>query len=189
MAKASRVQHSSMLDAVKSKKARTRFTFIAMSLFVAWHSLAMLIAAAPDSKLTASARTLFNPYLMLLGLDSQWGFFAPDVPNGHTFRYIVEDAAGNRRTFTPGEQWSPLQPTFIWFKDRYKTVMESFEDFADAAVASICKEHADLKPVVVTLVDVTQKDFSPEDRLKGKSPLDPEFLEAQEMDPIRCPAK
>ena len=67
--------------------------------------------------------------------------------------------------------------------------MQSFEDFADAAVASICKEHADLKPVVVTLVDVTQKDFSPEDQLNGKSPLDPEFLEEQEMDPIRCPAK
>lgn len=177
------------LNLMKSKTTWVRFAFIAMSLFVVWHSLAMLVAAAPDSRITTSARVLFNPYLMIFGLDSQWGFFAPDIPNGHAFRYIVEDAAGNRRTFTPADQWSPLQPTFIWFKDRYKTIMQSFEDFADAAVASICKEHADLKPVVVTLVDVTQKDFSPEDRLKGKSPLDPEFLEEQEMDPIRCPAK
>jgi hypothetical protein len=177
------------LGLMKSKQARASFALIAMSLFVVWHSLAMLIAGAPDSRLTASARTVFNPYLLFLGLDSQWGFFAPDVPNGNTFRYVIEDSAGNRRTFTPLQQWNPLQPTFIWFRDRYKTVMENFEDFADAAVASICKEHAELKPVSVTLIDVTQKDFSPEDRLKGKSPLDPEFLEAQEMDAIRCPAK
>ena len=53
------------LNLMKSKKTRTSFAFIAMSLFVVWHSLAMLVAAAPDSKLTASARTVFNPYLML----------------------------------------------------------------------------------------------------------------------------
>jgi hypothetical protein len=189
MAKASMVRNPGMLDLVKSKKTRTRFTYVAMSLFVVWHSLAMLTAAAPDSGLTASARTLFDPYLLLFGLDNRWGFFAPEIPNGHSFRYVVEDAEGNRRPFTPAEQWNPLQPTFIWFRDRYKTVMENFEDFADAAVASICKEHEGLKPVSVTLVDINQKDFSPEDRLKGKSPLDPEFLDEQEMDPIKCPAK
>lgn len=178
-----------MLDFVRSKRTRTRFTFVAMSLFVVWHSLAMLVAAAPGSQLTNSARVLFNPYLMLFGLDSQWGFFAPDVPNGNTFRYAVEDAAGNRRIFTPVEQWSPLQPTFIWFRDRYKNVMENFDEFAEAAVISICKEHADFNPVTVTLIDVTQKNFTREDRLSGKSPLDPEFVERQEMDPIRCPVK
>jgi hypothetical protein len=177
------------LGGMKAKDFRARAAFAAMSLFVAWHSLAMLVAAAPDSRLTGSARTLFVPYRLFFGLDSKWGFFAPDVPNGHDFRYVVETASGERRLFRPSEQWSPLQPTFIWFRDRYKTVMESFEDFAPAAVASICKEQAALDPVSVTLIDITQKDFTPEDRLHGKDSLDPEFIEEQAMDPIRCPGK
>lgn len=182
-----------MLGGMKTKNFRAWAIPAAMplfvSLFVSWHTLAMLVAAAPDSRLTASARTLFDPYLLFFGLDSQWGFFAPDVPNGHDFRYAVETASGEQRLFRPSEEWNPLQPTFIWFRDRYKTVMQSFEDFAPAAVASICKQQAALNPVSVTLIDVTQKDFTPEDRLRGKSPLDPEFQEEEAMEPIRCPGK
>jgi hypothetical protein len=178
-----------MLGEMKTKNFRAWVIPATMSLFVAWHSLAMLVAAAPDSKLTASARTLFDPYLLFFGLDNQWGFFAPEIPNGHDFRYVIETASGEHRLFQPSEQWNPLEPTFIWFRDRYKTVMESFEDFAPAAVASICKEQAALDPISVTLIDIAQKDFSPEDRLQGKSPLDPEFLQEEAMEPIRCPGK
>ena len=45
---------------------RDRLIYLAMSAFVAWHTLAMVIAPAPDnSVIVQSLRGLFQPYLTL----------------------------------------------------------------------------------------------------------------------------
>jgi hypothetical protein len=166
-----------------------RLVFAAMSLLVIWHTLAMAIASAPESTITASARLLFQPYLTLFRLDNNWGFFAPTVELGGQFRYIVEDAAGQRHTFVPAAKLSRFLPTSIWFKDRYKDIVESVETQGQAAAAAFCLEHAALHPVAITFVELEQKDFSPADRLSGKHPLDPEFVDERTLEAIQCPAQ
>jgi len=170
-----------------SKQAWGRVAYTAMSLLVAWHTMAMVLATAPESVITQAGRSLFQPYLTLFRLDNDWGFFAPNVPLGHQFRYVVEDAAGARLAFAPDEKLSRLSPAWIWFSDRHRTVAESPEDFADATALSLCQEHASLHPVAVTLLDVEQKVFLPADWLSGKHPLDPEFVNVNVVKTVRCP--
>ncbi len=48
--------------------------------FVAWHSIAMVVAPAPStSDLIKMLRTVLDPYLHFFRLDNDWNFFAPDV--------------------------------------------------------------------------------------------------------------
>ena len=61
-----------------SKSLRERLTYTAMSVFVAWHTAAMLFAPAPDNSVIAIAlRPVFQPYLSLFRLDNTWDFSAP----------------------------------------------------------------------------------------------------------------
>ena len=92
------------------KRVRERLAYVAMSVLVVWHSIAMVVAAAPESTLTQAARSLLQPYLTLFRLDNNWGFFAPNVPRGRQFRYTIEDAAGTRRSFIPEDKLSRLHP-------------------------------------------------------------------------------
>jgi len=169
-----------------SKPGRQRLIYTAMSLLVVWHTLAMVVAASPDSAIMRSARLLFHPYLTLFRLENQWGFFAPNVDLGSQFRYVVEDAAGQRHTFIPADRLSRFHPTSIWVRDRYRTVMESIETHGDAAAASLCREHASLRPITITLVEIEQKDFLPADQLSGKHPLDPKFINEHTLKTVRC---
>lgn len=169
-----------------AKRVRNRFAYAAMSLFVVWHTLAMVVATAPESHITRAARAYLHPYLTLFRLDNHWGFFAPNVPIGYQFRYLVEDAAGQRHTFVPDRKRSRLLPTSIWFMDRYMTVMTDPASHGQAAGAALCREHADLKPVAVTLIEVEQRPFLPSDRLGGKHPLDPEFVNVTELMKVPC---
>lgn len=174
---------------LKSKRLRMRLAYTAMSLLLVWHTLAMVVAPAPGSALTQPARLLLHPYLTLFNLESAWGFFAPDIPEGFKFQYIVEDAAGSRHAFVPADELSVLLPTRLWFLDRYKTVMENAEGYAAATVAALCQQHAALDPVAVTLIGFEQKKFLYSDWQSGKRPFDPEFVETNELKPIRCPGK
>ncbi len=172
-----------------AKRWRQRLTYAGMSALVAWHTFAMVTATAPDSDISESARSILNPYLTLLRLDNQWGFFAPDVGNGAQFRYIIDDAAGNRYTFIPAEKLNKFHPTSIWMRDRYIAVMEYPKIYADAAATAFCQEHAELKPVLVTLIQIEQKDFLPEHRLSGKHHLDPEFVDVKTIKALPCSGK
>lgn len=169
-------------------RGRQRLAYAAMSLLVVWHGLAMVVAASPESAIARSARPLFDPYLTLFRLDNKWGFFAPNVDQGFQFRYVVEDASGKRHAFIPADQLSRFHPTSLWIKDRYKTVMMFPETHGEVAAAALCREHAALQPVSVTLLEVEQKEFWPEHQLSGKHPLDPEFVTINTLMTVRCAA-
>ena len=178
-----------MLHLLASRPARERLAYAAMSLLIVWHTTAMVIESAPDSAATRAVRHIFQPYLTLLGMENNWGFFAPNVHVGTQFRYVVEDAAGKRSSFTPGDQLSRFHPISIWFKDRYKSIMDYPDAYGDAAAASLCQEHAALHPVAVTLLKVEQKGYWPEDRLAGKHLLDPDLVDVQILKTVQCQAK
>jgi len=55
-----------------AKLWRQRLTYLAMSVFVVWQTLAMVVAPAPGSSdLAKGLRTVLDPYLHFLRLDNQ----------------------------------------------------------------------------------------------------------------------
>jgi hypothetical protein len=173
-----------------SKQWRERLTYAAMSVFVGCHTLAMVAAPAPDeSELVKSVRGLLQPYLALFKLDNHWDFFAPNISGNSVFRYVVKDSAGIGHTFTPMSNWSWFGPNSIWFHDWYDAVMDEPDVYGDTFARFLCREHAELKPVSIVLQAVDEQEFWPEDLLKGKHPLDPEFVEVRPLKSLACPGQ
>lgn len=173
-----------------SKRWRERLIYATMSVFVGWHTVAMVVAPAPDeSGLVNSVRAFFQPYLALFRLNNHWDFFAPNISGNSIFRYVVKDSTGVGHTFTPISKWSWFHPSSIWFHDWYDTVLEEPDSYAETFAKYLCEEHADLKPVSVVLQDVKEQEFWPEDLLNGKRPTDPEFVEVTPVKSFKCPGQ
>src|SRR5579871_2960598 len=152
---------------------RPRLVYLVMSAFVAWHALALVIAPAPSSELVDALRSILQPYLTLLRMDNPWSFFA-QIPASE-LRYIVEDAAGARTEFAP-TQTSWFHPENLWLKDWDYSIIDKPELYADRAGELLCRKHTSLHPLSITFVEREQGDFTAEDWLDGKRPLDPEFM-------------
>jgi hypothetical protein len=166
---------------------RTRAAYAAMSAFLAWHTAATLIAPAPAvSEGVQALRVAFQPYLSLFQLDNTWDFFAPDVGTGSVLRYIVVDSRGRHHVFTPIQDLNRFHPSSYWFRFSHNAVIRSPETYGDSAGAVLCKQHASLQPVSVILVQVEEGDFSPEDHLAGKHPMDPEFVTLSTLKRVEC---
>jgi hypothetical protein len=168
------------------KQRRGILISTAMSLLLVWHSVAIVVAAAPDSAITRAANSLFEPYLSLFRLRNEWSFYAPDVRVEPEFRYSIEDASGQQHTFVPASKLSRYLPTDIWVKDWYIHVMDNPETYSAFVAAYLCREHASLHPVGITLLEIDQKDFSPQDQLSGKHPFDPEFRDEKILATVQC---
>lgn len=167
---------------------RQRVTYLVMSAFVAWHTLAMVIAPAPDSSvLVRTLRVALQPYLTFFRLDNPWNFFAPTI-GGAQLRYSLEDAAGAHHTFTPTEQLNWFHPDFFWFRDWHFAIADYPELYADRAGALLCRKHASLHPVSITFVQYKQRSFTPADQLSGKHPMDPEFVSVNAVKTVQCPS-
>jgi hypothetical protein len=167
---------------------RTRLIYLVMSAFLAWHTLAMVIAPAPElSVLVATVRAALQPYLTLFRLDNPWNFFAPTI-GGSQLRYTIEDAAGASHSFTPTEQLSWFHPAYIWSRDWHYSIIEHPELYADRAGALLCRKHAALHPVSITFVEYEQKEFTAADQASGKHPMDPEFVNVNTVKTVECPA-
>lgn len=171
-----------------TKVWRERVTYTAMSLLVAWHTLAMVVAPAPaTSDLVRGLRIVLKPYLQFLAIDNDWNFFAPEVRRNSVLRYVIRDGAGAEHSFDADANLNWLLPTSIWFRDWYLAVLDHPDAFAAEFAALFCREHADLHPVAITLLDAEEQDFGPQDRLQGKRPLDPEFVKVTEVKSFECP--
>lgn len=165
---------------------RQRLTYIAMSLFVSWQTLAMIVAPAPDSYLAQSLRRVMHPYLTLLRMDNTWDFFAPNVGEGSRLRYVVEGKDGKRHTFNPADGLSWLHPNFFWRRFWYDAIMEDPDQYADAAGLRFCEQHAALDPVTVTLLEREERRFTRNDYLRGKRRNAPEFFTVRTITRVKC---
>jgi hypothetical protein len=165
---------------------RQRLAYTVMSLFVTWHTLAIVVAPAPDSYASRSIRILLQPYLTLLRLDSHWSFFAPDVGEGSRFRYIIEDKDGQRHTFNPAERLSWFHPNYFWTREWYYSIMDDPDLYADDAAERLCKNHAALQPVAITFLELQEERFTREDLLSGKHRDDPKFFTVRTIKRVRC---
>ena len=176
-------------QSMASKMWRQRLTYMAMSVFVAWHTLAMVVAPAPDSHVTQSLRALLQPYLTLFRLDNPWDFFAPTVGEGSRLRYVVEDAAGERHAFMPTEQLSWFHPDYFWFRAWYYAIIEYPELYADRAAARLCRKHAALHPVSITLLSYEEERLHTRTTiLSGKHPHGSRVFHREHLKRVKCPA-
>jgi hypothetical protein len=167
---------------------RQRLTYLLASAFLAWHVLAMVIAPAPyDSVSVRTLRAALQPYLTLFRLDNPWNFFAPTI-DGSQLRYALEDAAGARRTVSPTEGLSWVNPDYIWFRAWHYAIIDNPEIYADSAAALLCRKHASFHPVSITFLWYQQRGFTPADQVHGKHPMDPEFVTINPRATVKCPA-
>jgi hypothetical protein len=168
---------------------RERLIYLAMSLIVGWHSLAIFVAPMPDSsRLVQTFRALLQPYLSLLRLDNKWHFFVP-LGKYTQFRYVVEDTAGKQHLFIPAEEAGGSVARYVmWreFKYFHEGVMEAPAIRAERMVTQLCTKHAALNPVSVALLQAQELEFSPDDYLRGARPLDPEFVSVSTLAHIKC---
>jgi hypothetical protein len=171
-----------------AKRWQASLGYAAMSLFVAWHALALVIPPAPDSTAKQALMQPLYPYLMLLRLNNTWDFFAPTVSEGQAVRYLVEDATGATHSFMPMQDFGFFDPRYWWTSSFHSTIISSPDDYADRAAALFCKEHASLKPVAVTVIHVLQKDFSVADQLAGRLPTAPPFIRETVLGRAACKA-
>ena len=155
---------------------RERLTYLAMSLFIVWHTIALVVAPAPKSFVTQSLRVVLQPYLTLFWLDNSWDFFAPDIGKGYKFRYVIEDSAGKSYAFVPIDEISWYHPMYRRIVYWFNAIIEDPDTYADRAAALFCRKHASLRPVSISLIQVQELEFTPEDYLSGKLPSDPEFV-------------
>jgi hypothetical protein len=171
-----------------SKVWRERVTYVAMSLFVVWHTLAMAVAPAPSSEVTDGLRTLLTPYLDFFRLDNEWNFFAPDVGNDAVLRYVITDAAGVEHPFDPNLGLNWFHPSYIWFRAWYVALIQNPADFGEEFAALFCRQHAALHPVTLTFLELELQDYAPQDLLNGELPLDTEFVKVTKLGSYKCPS-
>jgi hypothetical protein len=172
---------------MNSKRWRGRLAYTALSVFLGWHTLALVLAPVPDGSATAqSIRPLFQPYLSLLHLDNKWDFYAPSVGRGRQFRYVIEDSAGKRHTFSPAEELNWFYPDYWWFKAWHDAITDYPEIHGELAAALLCRKHASLHPISITLLGIQEEDFLREDYLGGKRPTDSEFVTENTLTTSEC---
>jgi hypothetical protein len=170
-----------------SKVWHRRVAYTAMSLLLAWHTVAMFVGPAPQSDFTNAIQRIWAPYLILFRLENLWGFFAPNVRVYPRFNYVIEDASGKQTTFNPADGLSRFRPAQLWYQDWFVNVIDNPDDYAESIAGDLCRLRAAMHPVKVTLLDVELGDYQPEDRRAGKHVTDSEFDEVTEIGTYECP--
>jgi hypothetical protein len=168
---------------------RSRLKMLVMSLVVGWHSLAILVAPAPaDSVTMQGLRYVMNPYLILLRLDNGWSFFAP-IGKHAQFSYVIKDGQGIDHTFLPTEEPATSISKYVWWRE-YKYLFDGIMATAQSRAAVVgtllCREHPELDPLFVTLLQIQEENYLPDDVLNGKHPLDPEFVTVNSLARVPC---
>lgn len=159
-----------------------------MSLFLGWHTVAIMLAPVPANNVIAqSFRDLFQPYLTLTAINTTWDFFSP-VGDGLQFRYVIEDADGNEHTFTPILEVNWFTPNHRWDERIFELLMATPEILGDYYTKFFCRKHALLRPVAITLLRIEEEAFGPQDHLLGKHRTkDPEYFTETTLLRADCP--
>jgi len=159
-----------------AKRWRERLGYLALSLFIGWHTIAMMLVPVPQNNpIVRAFRALYQPYLTSLGLDTTWDFFSP-IGWGHQFAYVIEDADGKEHAFMPILEVNWLLATRRWSERVFETVMNEPHLYGGYFAAAYCRKHASLKPVAVTLLEIPESRYWPDDHLSGNRPNDPAYM-------------
>jgi len=163
-----------------------RASIVAGSLFVAWHSAVVVLAAMPPSYLSSQIYPFFRPYAEFLHLDGGWAFFAPDPTAGRLLRYSVEDAGGKRMPFAFTEAFSRADPAYFRFSTLSTAVDADTPALMTSMAQMLCRKHAAQQPVRIVFTLAQQRRITPEQHEAGLRPLDASLLQLTELAPVAC---
>lgn len=164
---------------------RRRIIVVTQSLFLLWHSLALVVGPAPGSYSMGKIYPAFKPYLEFLQMDNSWGFFSPEPGPGIVLRYDIEDTSGREYHFKPFEGTD--RTGSIGLRRSALGYRLSLDDsFKESFARLLCRKHANLASVKVRLILIRQKLLSPEAYASGHRPLDEDFIRADPSEPYAC---
>ena len=169
-----------------SKLWRERLGYTALSLFVGWHTISIILAPLPDKNPIVSAfRAIYQPYLTAFGLDTTWDFFSP-IGIGHQFSYVIEDSEGNQHSFMPILDVNWLTPDRRWYERIFTSLMNNPETYGEYFAAYYCRKHASLKPASIRLFENVEARYWPDDHLRGRKPDDPAYFTLNPLMHVEC---
>lgn len=168
---------------------RKRLPYVAMSVLLAWHTLVIVVAPAPDSYMTRALRHVVQPYLTLFRLDGEWAFFAPTTGEGAQLRYEVEDSGGKRHVFSPAVELSWFHPNYFLIRSWYYAIIDNTEIHADFAAARFCRKHDALHPIAITFLNAQEERYTRSEYLSGLNRMDPRFFTVTTLKRVECPAE
>lgn len=156
------------------------------TLFLAGHTLALIIAPAPPSYIAGQVYPLFKPYLRALNLDNGWAFFSPDPSEGRLLRYAVIDQAGQRKEAPLTEALHRWSPAYLRYTSLFTAMDTDTPRHIEGVAEVLCRRHAAEQPARIMLIHRDQKALSPDDFLKGHRPLDPAYVEDSDLAYVPC---
>lgn len=160
--------------------------YVLASLFLVWHTLALVIGPAPGSDLMSRIYPVFVPYLDGFNLNNQWGFFAPDPHAGSLLRYGLETTGGERRALHLTEDLSRGDAGFLRYSSLYLTLARQREPFLQAASNYLCRRHEAEQPLAIQFFAGHQLRLGPEQYRAGARPLQDEYVSVEYFEPIAC---
>ena len=123
------------------KELRERLVFMAMSAFVVWHAIAIMIAPASDnSVLVQSAAAGVRPLPVAVQARTTNGTSTRRTSAGAISCATSWKApTGIARTFTPTDGWSWHHPGYWWFRAWNDAIIASPDLYADRVIATLCR--------------------------------------------------
>lgn len=153
-------------------KTTPRWWLPTLSVFLLWHSVALLIGPMPSSYLMERVYPIFRPYMQTLHLTNPWGFFAPNPSAGRFIRYSVIDAQGRSHAFPFTEVIPRSDPTYLSL-EKMSSVMDKNKPSLLASVAQrLCRQHAALQPVRIEFTRMQLRRLTTEEFERGARALD-----------------
>lgn len=160
--------------------------YLLASLFLVWHTLALVIGPAPGSSLMGHIYPAFVPWLNSLNLNNQWGFFAPDPHAGSLPRYIVESADGGEQVVRLSETLQRSDAGFLRYSSLYLSLARQREPYLQAAAQYLCRQHRAQVPIAIHFFVGHQLRVGPEQYREGARPLQDDYMTVEYFEPIAC---
>jgi predicted DCC family thiol-disulfide oxidoreductase YuxK len=139
-----------------------------------------VISPAPESTaLSQALRFWYQPYLTLFRLDNMWEFFAPNIGGASQLRYNIEDDAGESQSFVPTEGLSWFHPSYFWIRSWSEAVTTNFGLYGASGAAALCRKHAALHPISITLLEYHEAKIYASGSLERREPHGPRVFRCE----------
>ena len=160
---------------------------VAASVFVVWHTLAIVLAPAPASAAVLALYRFTRPYVHFFNLNNQWKYFVR-IGYGGNVDYAVDGAEGEKARFTMPPQYDHRNLAYFQY---FHIQNELFggnppQDLLKDLAHYYCRKHAVLNPRRVEFILRIQKEIKPDDFAKGFSPSDATFVREATLAPVEC---
>lgn len=169
---------------------RQKILYFLASVFLLWHSLALIIGPAPQSYIRDNLYSIYEPYLSLFRLNNAWAFYAPEPDLGGVLNYKVITKDGNAHDFDiyadQLDKWSTSYFRYNAFFNNIELESDEYLSYRQSYTQYLCRKHRALSPQSIVLIRVAQTPLSYEDYINGAQPLDPNFVQTYPSEPTRC---